>query len=101
MPQTLPNLTRIDRREDWPLFHYLTESGARICAALDAERLRVAAAFGAKVRSIEEHYRLSYHVDGADIAGIAEAIHAKYQGRSARKRWTIVMYSKMCRSGSS
>ena len=34
----------------------------------------------AKVRSIEEHYRLSYHVDGADIAAIAEAIHAKYQG---------------------
>lgn len=78
--ETLPNLTRIDRREDWPLFHYLTESGARMCAALDAERLRVAAAFGAKVRSIEEHYRLSYHVDGADIAAIAEAIHAKYQG---------------------
>jgi opine dehydrogenase len=78
--ETLPNLTRIDRREDWPLFHYLTESAARMCAALDAERLRVAAAFGAQVRSIEEHYRLSYHVDGADIATIAEAIHAKYQG---------------------
>jgi opine dehydrogenase len=78
--ETLPNLTRIDRREDWPLFHYLTESGARMCAALDAERLRVAAAFSANVRSIEEHYRLSYHVDGADIAAIAEAIHAKYQG---------------------
>lgn len=78
--ESLPNLTRIDRREDWPLFHYLTESGARMCAALDAERLRVAAAFGTKVRSIEEHYRLSYHVDGVDIATIAEAIHAKYQG---------------------
>ena len=78
--ETLPNLTRIDRREDWPLFHYTTASAARICAALDAERLRVAAAFGSKVRSIEEHYRLSYHVDGADITAIAEAIHAKYQG---------------------
>ena len=78
--ETLPNLTRIDRREDWPLFHYLTESGARMCAALDTERLRVAAAFGAKVRSIEEHYRLSYHVEGTGIAAIAEAIHTKYQG---------------------
>ena len=78
--ETLPNLTRIDRREDWPLFHYLTESGARMCAALDAERIRVAEAFGTRVRPIEEHYRLSYHVEGEDIARIAEAIHAKYQG---------------------
>jgi len=78
--ETLPNLTRIDRQEDWPLFHYLTASGARMTAALDAERLRVAAAFGARVRSIEEHYRLSYHVEGDDIEHIAEAIHARYQG---------------------
>ncbi len=78
--ELLPNLTRVDRREDWPLFHYTTASAARLCAALDAERLRVAAAFGSKVRSIEEHYRLSYHVDGTDLAAIAEAIHAKYQG---------------------
>jgi opine dehydrogenase len=76
--ETLPNLTRIDRQEDWPLFHNLTVSAARLCSSLDVERIRVAAAFGERVRSIEEHYRLSYHVEGDDIAGIAEAIHAKY-----------------------
>ena len=78
--ETLPNLTRIDREEDWPLFHYCTASASRLCSSLDVERIRVAAAFGQQVRSIEEHYRLSYHVDGVDIASIAEAIHAKYQG---------------------
>lgn len=78
--ETLPNLTRIDRQEDWPLFHYCTVSASRLCSALDVERIRVAAAFGERVRSIEEHYRLSYHVEGTDITSIAEAIHAKYQG---------------------
>ena len=78
--EVLPNLTRIDRQEAWALFGCMTASAARMCAALDAERLRVAAAFGADVRSIEAHYRLSYHVEGADIAELAAAIHAKYGG---------------------
>ena len=78
--EVLPNLTRIDRREDWPLFGCMTVSAARICAALDRERLEIADAFGAKVRSIEEHYRLSYHVEGADIAALAAAIEVKYPG---------------------
>ena len=78
--ETLPNLTRIDRAEDWPLFHYLTPAAARICASLDRERLAIAQGFGLTVRSIEEHYALSYHVERGDIATIAEAIHAKYQG---------------------
>jgi opine dehydrogenase len=78
--ETLPNLTRIDRKEEWGLFECLTPSAARLCGALDAERLRVAAVFGAKLRSIEEHYRASYHVEGADIAELAAAIHAKYGG---------------------
>jgi opine dehydrogenase len=78
--ETLPNLTRIDRAEDWPLFHYLTPAAARICSALDRERLEIARAFGLTVRSIEEHYELSYHVPRGEIAQIAEAIHAKYQG---------------------
>jgi opine dehydrogenase len=76
--EVIPNLTRIDRQEDWLLFQNLTPSGARILAALDAERLLIAKAFGKRVRGIEEHYRLSYHVEGADIAAIAEAIHRKY-----------------------
>jgi opine dehydrogenase len=76
--EVLPNLSRIDRQEEWLLFYGLSASGARICAALDAERIGIARAFGKRVRSIEEHYRLSYHVDGADIAAIAEAIHLKY-----------------------
>src|SRR5262249_15266453 len=83
--EVLPNLTRIDRQEEWPLFHNLTVSGARILAALDAERLGIAPALGKPGRAIEEHYRLSYHVDGADIAAIAEAIHHKYPAPAGPK----------------
>ena len=76
--ETLANLTRIDRAEDWPLFYYMSASPARLCGALDLERRAIARGFGLEVRSIEEHYALSYHVDGGEIAKIAEAIHAKY-----------------------
>lgn len=76
--ETLPNLTRIDRAEDWPLFYYLTPAAARICGAMDGERQAIARSFGLTVRSIEEHYALSYHVARGGIAEMAEAIHAKY-----------------------
>lgn len=78
--EVLPNLTRIERREDWPLFHYLTPAAARICEAIDGERLAIARGFGIEVRTIEEHYHLSYHVPRGSVAEIAEAIHAKYGG---------------------
>jgi opine dehydrogenase len=76
--ETLANLSRIDRAEDWPLFYYMTASAARMCSALDLERRAIARGFGLEVRSIEEHYALSYHVERGEIAKIAEAIHAKY-----------------------
>ncbi len=78
--EVLPNLTRIERREHWPLFHYLTPAAARICEAVDGERIAIARGFGIAVRSIEEHYHLSYHVPRGTVAEMAEAIHAKYGG---------------------
>lgn len=78
--EVLPNLTRIDKRENWPLFDNLTPSAARIGEAVDLERQAIARAFGFNVRSIHEHTHLSYHVPLGSYAEMAVAIHAKYGG---------------------
>jgi opine dehydrogenase len=78
--EVLPNLTRIDKRENWPLFDNLTPSAARIGVAVDLERQAIARAFGFDVRSIHEHTHLSYHVPLGSYAEMAAAIHAKYGG---------------------
>lgn len=75
--QVMGNLTRIDRKEAWPLFGCFTESTAAICCALDAERMAIAAAFGVAVRSIETHYHLSYHVPLGPLAAMVAAIQAR------------------------
>ena len=78
--EVLPNLTRIDKGERWMLFDCLTESGARMLEALDLERLAIARAVGYTIRTVQEHYHLSYHVPRGSIAEIAVAIHERYQG---------------------
>jgi opine dehydrogenase len=78
--EVLPNLTRIDKRENWPLFDHLTPSAARIGEAVDLERQAIARAFGFAVRSIHEHTHLSYHVPLGSYAEMAAAVHAKYGG---------------------
>lgn len=75
--EVLPNLTRIECGEDWPLFRYLTPAAARIGEAIDAERIAIAEAFGLKVRSVHEHTHLSYHVPLATYGEMAAAVHAK------------------------
>lgn len=75
--EVLPNLTRMERGEPWYLFDCLTPAAARLCEALDRERIAIARAFGQVVRTIEEHYRLSYHVEEARVADIARAIHTR------------------------
>jgi opine dehydrogenase len=75
--EALPNLTRMERGESWYLFDCLTPAAARIAEAIDRERIAIAAAFGLRVRSIETHYELSYHVAPGSVADIAAAIHAR------------------------
>jgi opine dehydrogenase len=74
--EVLPNLTRIDRREDWSLFGCLTPAAARLGEAIDRERQEVARAYGLEVRSIHEHTHLSYHVPQGSYAEMAAAIDA-------------------------
>jgi opine dehydrogenase len=78
--EVLPNLTRIEKGERWPLFDCLTPAAARIGEAIDAERQAIARGFGLEVRSIHEHTHLSYQVPLGGYAEMAAAIHAKYGG---------------------
>lgn len=80
--EVLPNLTRIEKKEHWPLFEYLTPAAGRIGEAVDAERQAIARGFGFEVRSIHQHTHLSYHVPVAGYAEMAAAIQAK-SGSSA------------------
>lgn len=81
MANALCNFTRIERGETWFNYDGITPSVARLMEALDRERLEVAAAFGIRVRTLAEHYRLSFReAKGETIAEMAAAIHAARQG---------------------
>ena len=71
----LCNFTRIEKAEPWANWSGLTPSVGRLIEALDAERLAVAAAFGAAVRTVRDHFHLSFAVPRGPV-GEAGAILA-------------------------
>lgn len=64
---SLLNLTRMEHGEDWEQAHNITPAVARLIEALDLERLAIARAFGVAVRSVHEHFALSFHVAQASV----------------------------------
>lgn len=91
--EALPNLTRMERGETWYLFECLTPAAARLADAIDQERVRIAQAYGLKVRSLATHYHLSYHVPLGTLAEMAAAIHARDHApagpRTAEHRYVL------------
>ena len=79
-PLALFNWTRIERAENWPQYHYMTERVAAVIEKLDAERLALAAAFGLQVRTIEQHFAQSFATQSPRLADIAAELHAKRGG---------------------
>ena len=81
MASALCNFTRIERGETWFNYDGITPSVARLIEALDVERLAIAKAFGVRVRTVFEHYRLSFRdAKGDTIAEMAAAIHEARKG---------------------
>lgn len=76
----LANLTRIERAETWPQYHYMTPAVAHLIEAMDRERLALAQAFGVQVRPIEQHFQRSFDVPQASLAAIAEELHRRRGG---------------------
>jgi opine dehydrogenase len=75
----LCNLPRMERGEAWKQNRNITPAVARLIEALGAERLAIAAAFGLKVRTIREHFHLSFDVP---MGSLAEMTHALAQRAS-------------------
>jgi len=71
----LCNFTRIEKAEQWANWSGLTPAVGRLIEALDAERLAVAAAFGTSVRTVRDHFHLSFDVPHGPL-GEAGAILA-------------------------
>jgi opine dehydrogenase len=72
----LCNLTRIERGEVWRQNENITDAVGRLLEALDAERLAIAAAFDVSVRTLREHFHLSFHVPSGPIGQMARAMAA-------------------------
>ncbi len=70
----LCNLTRMELGESWGQNRHITPAVARLIEALDAERLAIAAAFGVEVRTIHEHFHLSFHVPKGPFAEMTHAL---------------------------
>lgn len=71
----LGNITRMEKGEVWSQGEHVTPLVGRLLEALDAERLAIAEALGLKVRTIFEHFHLSFHVPVASISEMNQQMH--------------------------
>lgn len=72
----LCNFTRMERGETWFQNTNITDSVGRLMEALDAERLAIAEAFGVAVRTLRQHFHLSFHVPEAPLGEMARVLAA-------------------------
>ncbi len=72
----LCNLTRAERGEAWGNYWAITPAVGRLMEALDEERLALASHFGVQVRTIRDHFHLSFGVELAPVWEQAAAVHA-------------------------
>lgn len=76
----LGNITRMEKGETWSQGEHVTPLVGRLLEALDRERLAIAEALGLKVRTIFEHFHLSFHVPVASISEMNQQMHRKGNG---------------------
>lgn len=78
--EVIPNLTRMDRGERWPLFGLFTSVVANIAEALDRERLALASHLGFSLPTLAQHYERSYHIPHGRLDEMAQAIEGQGAG---------------------
>lgn len=76
----LGNITRMERGEVWSQGQNVTPKVGRLLEQLDLERLAIANALDLNVRTIFEHFHLSFHVPIASISDMNQAMHAQGNG---------------------
>ena len=76
----LGNMTRMERGETWSQGGNVTPNVGRLLEALDQERLAIACALELDVRTVFEHFHLSYHVPIASVSEMNQQMHARGTG---------------------
>ncbi|NJO37785.1 MAG: NAD(P)-binding domain-containing protein [Rhizobiales bacterium] len=76
----LGNMTRMERGEVWSQGENVTPNVGRLLEALDRERLAIAESLGLSVRTIFEHFHLSFHVPIASISDMNQEMHREGRG---------------------
>lgn len=76
----LGNITRMEHGESWSQGGNVTPNVGRLLEALDLERLAIARAVGVEVRTIFEHFHLSFHVPIASISEMNQQMHEAGNG---------------------
>ena len=76
----LGNMTRMERGETWSQGRNVTPNVGRLLEALDRERLAIACALELDVRTVFEHFHLSYHVPVASVSEMNQQMHARGTG---------------------
>ncbi len=77
MAVALCNLTRMERGESWKQYAHITPAVGRLMQRLDEERLAVAASYGVAVRTLAEHFRLSFAAEGDTMGDMAASLAAR------------------------
>ena len=76
----LGNMTRMEHGETWSQGGNVTPNVGRLLEALDRERLAIACALELDVRTVFEHFHLSYHVPVASVSEMNQQMHARGTG---------------------
>jgi len=76
----LCNMTRMEHGEEWAQGYNVTPNVGRLLEALDLERLAIAEALGLSVRTIFEHFHLSFHVPVGSISEMNQEMHREGRG---------------------
>ena len=76
----LGNMTRMERGESWSQGENVTPNVGRLLEALDKERLAIASALDLEVRTIFEHFHLSFHVPVASVSEMNQEMHSQGSG---------------------
>ena len=76
----LANMARMERGETWGQGQNVTPNVGRLLEELDRERIAIATALGLEVRTIFQHFHLSFHVPVGSISQMNQEMHAAGNG---------------------
>ena len=76
----LLNLTRMEKGEAWGQGEHVTPAVGQMIEALDLERLKIAESFGLAVKTVQEHFSLSFHVPLGTVSDMNQQMHKEGRG---------------------